>query len=442
MNRALLLLLLVFGISCNDETTKYPSPLVITPTISTRVTGTNFDNGDQIGLNVTLASGAYLENRKLTYNGTTFSDDGLTWYADAEANSTLTAYYPYSENGTPAEFSIATDQRTGYASSDLLGAVRTEVKPASTPVSMIFYHLLSQLTIVVDNATSSKVANVTIGGFIPVAEVNFETLTASAKSAAETASIQACCVTENTSYRAILVPQQGDLEISVMLESGTEYRKSLSEVTLLSGKRYDLSITISAAGMNFALQGEINDWQEGGSLIPENTGNTSGSLTYAGETYSTTTIAGKEWMAENLRYLPEGATAGEDYWYPAGNRENMTTLGILYSYATATENNTAEDNTEQLQGICPAGWHIPTAEELATLITAEDRKTEFLVCAGARNISSGIDVSTTKGYLMGSTLSDGKFTALSYTSTGTTLNQTTFATTGMAVSVRCVRNDK
>ncbi|MBE6182463.1 MAG: hypothetical protein E7148_07200 [Rikenellaceae bacterium] len=433
-----LLLLLMFGIACNDETSNAPTPLIIVPAISTRVTGTNFDNGDQIGLNVTLASETYLENRRLTYNGTTFSDEGLTWYADPEANSTLTAYYPYSANGVPKEFAIVTDQRNGYASSDLLGAVRTDIKPESSPISMIFYHLLSQLTIIVDNATSSKVANVTIGGTIPVADVDFTTLTATAKSDTEKASIQACCITENRSYRAILVPQQGDLEISVTMESGTEYRKSLSEVTLVSGKRYDLSITISTAGMNFALQGEINDWQEGG-ILTGNIGNTSESLTYAGETYSTTTIAGNEWMSENLRYAPDGAAAGIDYWYPAGNRENVATLGLLYSYTTATSGNT-EANTEQVQGICPAGWHIPTADELATLITAEDRNAEFLVCAGARNISSGIDVSTTKGYLMGSTLSEGKFTALSFTSTGTTLTQTAFATTGMAVSVRCVKN--
>ena len=51
-----LLLLLMFGIACNDETSNAPTPLIIVPAISTRVTGTNFDNGDQIGLNVTLAS--------------------------------------------------------------------------------------------------------------------------------------------------------------------------------------------------------------------------------------------------------------------------------------------------------------------------------------------------------------------------------------------------
>ncbi len=438
----LLLFVTLFGIGCNNDDDIQNHQLTIFPSIKTRVTGTHFDNGDQIGLNVTLATETYLENRRLTYDGTTFSDEGLTWYADTEASSTLTAYYPYSEDGFPNEFTIATDQRSGYASSDLLGAVKQDVKPESTPVGMVFQHLLSQLTVVVNNATSSKVANITISGIIPTAEVDFSTLTATAKSDATVTSIQTYCVTENEAYRAILVPQQGDLEISVMMQSGTTYHKTLSDATLASGKRYDLSITISATGMSFVLQGDISDWQEGGNLNSGNTGNSSGSLTYAGETYTTATIAGKEWMAENMRHIPEGTTAGTDYWYPAGNRDNMATLGILYSYATATKGNTSGDSTEQLQGICPAGWHIPTAEELATLITAEDRKPEFLICAGARNISSGIDVSTSKGYLMGSTLSEGKYAALSYTSTGTTPTQTTFATTGMAVSVRCVKNEK
>lgn len=75
------------------------------PTIETRVTGLYFDAGDRIGLTVMMdGSGPYVENRMMTYNGSTFTSPGFLWYNDLNVTSTLTAYYPYSATGTPEEF--------------------------------------------------------------------------------------------------------------------------------------------------------------------------------------------------------------------------------------------------------------------------------------------------------------------------------------------------
>lgn len=86
------------------------------PTIETRVTGLYFDAGDRIGLTVMMdGSGPYVENRMMTYNGSTFTSPGFLWYNDLNVTSTLTAYYPYSATGTPEEFHIETDQTAGCA---------------------------------------------------------------------------------------------------------------------------------------------------------------------------------------------------------------------------------------------------------------------------------------------------------------------------------------
>lgn len=119
--------------------------------------------------------------------------------------------------------------------------------------------------------------------------------------------------------------------------------------------------------------------KDGDNQTPENT------LTYAGVTYKTVTLAdGNTWMAENLRYVPEGKTVSSDpsadagIWYPAANADKtadptlVEKLGLLYDAATAfgVEAITAENagTFEGCQGICPSGWHIPTVAEMTGLV--------------------------------------------------------------------------
>ena len=119
----------------------------IAPAIRTRVTGLHFDTGDRIGLTISKGSAPYAENVPMTYDGTAFTASGLSWYNDLNEKSVLTAYYPYAEGGRPDEFTVSSDQTQGNGPSDLLAAVKTDVTPVSAPVGMIFYHVMSQLTI-------------------------------------------------------------------------------------------------------------------------------------------------------------------------------------------------------------------------------------------------------------------------------------------------------
>lgn len=64
--------------------------------VITRVTETNFEQGDAIGLSVVRAGGDYAANVPLNYDGTAFSGD-LNWYDDGEEACTVKAYYPYRE---------------------------------------------------------------------------------------------------------------------------------------------------------------------------------------------------------------------------------------------------------------------------------------------------------------------------------------------------------
>lgn len=107
-------------------------------------------------------------------------------------------------------------------------------------------------------------------------------------------------------------------------------------------------------------------------------------IEYAGVKYRTVKMKdGRTWMAENLRYVPEGKTPSSDpadgngIWNPVGDDGKPTTdaaavaeKGYLYDYSTVLKTEVTKDNFktfEGAQGICPDGWHIPTREELVAL---------------------------------------------------------------------------
>lgn len=110
-------------------------------------------------------------------------------------------------------------------------------------------------------------------------------------------------------------------------------------------------------------------------------------LEYAGVKYRTVKMKdGRTWMAENLRYVPEGKTPSSDpadgngIWYPyksdgtntvaAKDDATIKAEGYLYDYQTAFGAQINESNCnsfEGTQGICPDGWHIPTRTEFINL---------------------------------------------------------------------------
>lgn len=111
-------------------------------------------------------------------------------------------------------------------------------------------------------------------------------------------------------------------------------------------------------------------------------------VVYGGVTYKTVTYGnGQVWMAEPLRYVPEGKTVSADpavasgIWYPYEVADKKATAltdeasiakyGYLYDAATAlgVKEITADNyNTfEGTRGICPEGWHIPTRADFVAL---------------------------------------------------------------------------
>jgi uncharacterized protein (TIGR02145 family) len=86
-------------------------------------------------------------------------------------------------------------------------------------------------------------------------------------------------------------------------------------------------------------------------------------MTAGGITYSTVTIGDQTWTAENMRHEPSVGTA---FTYAGDSADMVVIFGKLYDWDTAMQNST----TDKAQGICAAGWHVPSDQDWKDL---EDR---------------------------------------------------------------------
>lgn len=128
-----------------------------------------------------------------------------------------------------------------------------------------------------------------------------------------------------------------------------------------------------------------------------------GELVYDGDhhEYQTVAVAGYCWTKQNLyaEHYSDETTEIPDAmayhsWQSPDEAANVSTYGRLYTWASAVGANAdgivTPDDNGYVQGICPNGWHIPTAEEKAALdaIPAEEIRTAELWVTPNANTNS------------------------------------------------------
>ena len=346
-------LLLLSG--CSRDEDSHPE-VQIYPVLS-RVTGLYFDRGDRIGLTISRASGDYVVNHPMEYDGSVFkAAAGLLWYENARDSSTLTAYYPYSDTGAPTQFRVAVEQRLGYESSDLLGAVQRSVVPGKAPIGMTFYHLMTQLSVKITNQTGSPVVEVAIGGTAIDALVDLSVPEAVVRPDAGSATIRAYEVIPDSVYRAILVPQQATLTVSVSFGNGETRTETIENASLESGRSYNLPVVVSddsALKIEVGLSGEIADWVDGGELT--GSGNTDGEDPDDGEDSGGGT--GTEPGGET-----GGETGGGTGTEPGGETGGETGGGSGTEPGGGTDVNPDDGSGDTPQGLDYEGEHYRTIE--------------------------------------------------------------------------------
>jgi uncharacterized protein (TIGR02145 family) len=82
------------------------------------------------------------------------------------------------------------------------------------------------------------------------------------------------------------------------------------------------------------------------------------------QTYRTVAVGKQVWMAQNLAYSVDSS------WCPDGSPDSCAKYGRLYSWSAARGLSPAYDSIQWYgdslgihQGVCPTGWHLPSARE-------------------------------------------------------------------------------
>ena len=375
-----------------------PGKVQVEPVI-TKATEVNFEAGDKIGFTMAKVNDTekYADNACLTFDGSVFAGE-LMWYADAYSEADVYAYYPYDSEGTPTAYGAFEDQTDGIAKADLMVASKKGVLPTPNAITMVFKHMMTKIVVNVDNQSGASVTGLEIGGSplitgLDLAEMAFTEYTDPVID--EIPLIKAYEAVEGKQWQAIIIPGKMKLDLNINLSNGKRISQPLAEMTLKSGGQYTINARLLQDNMIVSASGEIENWTDEGEIGFEGEGTTEelpvefteydGYFVYDGVEYKTVTLAdGNTWMAENLRFIPRGKTVSSDpkedagIWYPAANADKVAdpalaeTLGLLYDAATAfgVEAVTADNagTFEGTQGICPAGWHIPTVAEMTGLV--------------------------------------------------------------------------
>jgi uncharacterized protein (TIGR02145 family) len=130
-----------------------------------------------------------------------------------------------------------------------------------------------------------------------------------------------------------------------------------------------------------------------------------GTVEHGGKTYRTVKIGDQRWMAENLNHVLSSTYEGGRKCYD-NKEENCEKYGGLYTWGEAMALGSCSNKScaDQVQinhnGICPAGWHVPTSDdwdELADYVGIENTVNYLKAESGWDNYNSGYSSSPGNG---------------------------------------------
>ena len=123
---------------------------------------------------------------------------------------------------------------------------------------------------------------------------------------------------------------------------------------------------------------------------------------YDGNVYNTIQMGSQCWMQENLRTtryangteIPLGSSANSSVpyrYYPNYDSASVSTYGYLYNWS-AFINGAHPDSVGNVdvQGVCPAGWHLPSLSEWNQLINHVKSQPSYLCNGGSNNIAKAL----------------------------------------------------
>ena len=249
---------------------------LIHPASQTRVTDTQFEYNDEVGVYVTAADsklqigGNEVNNEKFVYNGTSWKSPRPVYWN--KGNHNVYAYYPYSEVVSDIEdykFSVQTDQSTdeGYAKSDFLWANVSNVEATSSAVKMQFAHKLSCVNVVLEPGDSYEgeipsSTEVYLYSTVPTALISMASGDAAKDSYSSVETIR-CNQISSNQYKAIVVPQSLNSRrpiVEVIIDKVSYLMEG--KISYKPGMRHTLTVTLESDPGNIKINigGVIGDW--------------------------------------------------------------------------------------------------------------------------------------------------------------------------------------
>lgn len=192
----------------------------------TKVTDTNFEVNDTIGVYITAADaslqlgGNEMNNEKFIYNSSAWNSTRKMYWNDGLHN--VYAYYPYTHAVDAIDdftFTVSLDQNIpasngnlgGYEASDFLWASAISIEGSSEPVTLKFSHKMSKVLVQLTKGEDYEGdlpsdMDVYIHNTVPVASINLSTGDVSKNVYSSPKTIKARKLS-NSEYTVCLVPQ-------------------------------------------------------------------------------------------------------------------------------------------------------------------------------------------------------------------------------------------
>ncbi len=190
---------------------------------------------------------------------------------------------------------------------------------------------MSRIVISVTNESGFDIRDIVIKGAVGTGVLDPATGDFTAKAGAEASDVTANTATAEKVYYALLVPQNGvQLKVTVTTADGKMRTQTLGTADLKSGENRRMDCNVQPADIQVKFSGPITGWVDGDDLLPDGDGEVeTPTVEWGGVKYKIVTLKdGRTWMAENLRYVPEGKTISSD---PKGRQRGVVPLQPLES---------------------------------------------------------------------------------------------------------------
>jgi len=127
-----------------------------------------------------------------------------------------------------------------------------------------------------------------------------------------------------------------------------------------------------------------------------------------GNQYALVMVGSQCWMRENLRTthyadgvalsvgkpLPSCYSSLYSCYYPNEDPANVAISGYLYNWKTVTRGlKSSKKNPIVVQGICPAGWHVPSYDEWKDMLSYISSQEQYLCGNKTKNIAKAMSSS-------------------------------------------------